>query len=772
MENDCNVPVDEFVNGMTEYQKEVFEDFDTNQYRFFLINWHRRARKCRAYDTGIHLADGSYHKVQEIIGKKFKVLSVNSCGDYIDCEATAENNGEHECFEVITFSGRRIIATGNHPLLTFFGWKEIQDLAVHEKVLVPSSIPIHGKKNINQDELKFIAYMIGDGSVSSGNCNFSQEDNHQLKEFRKVVTRLGGETKKISKYDYRVNGLRNILRKYDIYGKTSHHKEIPKEIFSLVDSQVGIFLSRLFSTDGWFNKRRQIGYCSVNRVMLEQIQLLLLRFGIFSTITSKTTKGFLAHQLNICSVEDVYRFGCEIGIYGKLDRKMLPKLFTDVVGYKYKSKIQRYSHFNKNFIYDSIKSIRNIGIRKTVAIEVPETQNYVHTFVEHNTTLAINLLIREASTIPNQRFGYITSTFIAAKNIIWRDPNMIKKYLPDALVKRKNESELYVEFNNGSILSIHGSDNPDSLRGVDFRGVVIDEWAFVDPVVWFEIIRPIIAQSRERWAMFIYTPNGRNHAYMMHVKNKDEPEWKHYTLDAETSQIIPQEELVKIKREIPAITYAQEFMCEYGDGSSGVFKGVDYCISGFMEKKKLGLSYVTGVDLAKIQDWTVLITICRETRHVVSFRRFNQIDWSVQKEMILDEVRAYDSMAVIDATGVGDPIYEDLSKAGVKARPFKINNANKKELIDRLSVSIEQRLITFPDITALIDELKVFSYELTPSHNIKYAAPQGMHDDCVISLALAVWGIRNFIYGKNIDPKKRARRRVFKKPQSNAGFSY
>ena len=347
------------------------------------------------------------------------------------------------------------------------------------------------------------------------------------------------------------------------------------------------------------------------------------------------------------------------------------------------------------------------------------------------TTLAINLLIRDAATNPNSRYGYITSTYTAAKNIVWRDPNMLRRYLPEALVKRKNETELYVEFKNGSILSIHGSDNPDSLRGVDFKGVVIDEWAFVDHLVWEQIIRPIIAQDKKRWAVFIFTPRGRNHAYRQWVATKDNPEWGHYQLDAPTSGIIDLEELEKIRKEVPANTYAQEFLCEFGDDGAGVFHGVDLCATGGQEGPKLGLSYVTGVDLARIEDYTVLTTMCRESRHVVSHKRFNDVDWSVQKEAIIDEVKRYNSMAVIDSTGVGDPIFEDLNKAGISARSFKITNPNKKELIDRLAVAIEQRLITFPVIIELVDELKTFTYELTNARNIRYAAPSGMHDDCL-----------------------------------------
>lgn len=134
------------------------------------------------------------------------------------------------------------------------------------------------------------------------------------------------------------------------------------------------------------------------------------------------------------------------------------------------------------------------------------------------TTLALNLLIKEACTNSKSRYGYLTSTYKAAKNIVWRDPNMLKRYVPKEVVKKFNESELYVEFKNGSILSLHGSDDPDSLRGLDFRGVVIDEWALVKEIVWNEILRPIIAQNKERWAMFIFTPKGMNHAYHMWVE--------------------------------------------------------------------------------------------------------------------------------------------------------------------------------------------------------------------------------------------------------------
>ncbi len=368
------------------------------------------------------------------------------------------------------------------------------------------------------------------------------------------------------------------------------------------------------------------------------------------------------------------------------------------------------------------------------------------------TTLAINILIRECCKNKNSRYGYITSTYKAAKNIVWVDPNMLKSYLPMDFVEKINESELYVKFKNGSILSLHGADQPDSIRGVDFKGVVLDEYPLIKPVVWDEIIQPIIRQDSSRWAFFIFTPKGKNHAYQQWIKSKDKEGWKRYVLKASDSAIIPEEELQKAKEETPEVLYLQEYECEFSDNASSVFKGVSSCVFGSFEGYVPGRSYVTGIDLAKSQDWTVIITMCRETKQVVSFQRFNQIDWNLQKEKIIAEVNKYHSQVCIDATGVGDPIVDDLKMAGVNipsSGAFKISGSSKQPLIERLIVSIEQRLITFPYIKDLIDELGAFSIELTPQRNIRYTAPQGIHDDCVIALALCVHGLRNFLYSDN-----------------------
>ena len=76
---------------------------------------------------------------------------------------------------------------------------------------------------------------------------------------------------------------------------------------------------------------------------------------------------------------------------------------------------------------------------------------------------------------------------------------------------------------------------------------------------------------------------------------------------------------------------------------------------------------------------------------------------------------------------------------GIACEGYHLSNTSKQHLIEHLAVGIEQRFVTFPKIDVLIHELQVFEYEITRAGNLRYNAPSGFHDDCVISLALAYW---------------------------------
>ena len=178
-------------------------------------------------------------------------------------------------------------------------------------------------------------------------------------------------------------------------------------------------------------------------------------------------------------------------------------------------------------------------------------------------------------------------------------------------------------------------------------------------------------------------------------------------------------------------------MAEFLEDSAGAFRGIEQCLrAGPTRRSANGIAI--GCDIAKYTDWTVLIAMDRGTGDCLDFERFNKLNWPVQKDRILAFCRKWRGTLVLDATGAGDPIYDDLAPVYPDISPFKFSNASKAEVVQRLSVAIEQRSVTWPaGWLVLTDELKRYEYELTGAGRLTYSAPSGFHDDCVIALALA-----------------------------------
>lgn len=377
------------------------------------------------------------------------------------------------------------------------------------------------------------------------------------------------------------------------------------------------------------------------------------------------------------------------------------------------------------------------------------------------TELAENEVIKRAVDKPSIQYPYwlVAPTFRQVKSINWTRLKIILKPDPEW---RFNEQELYAEHPRfGTRIELKGSDNEESLRGVGLSGVVMDECATIKANVWPEIIRPMLA-DRKGWALFISTPKGRNWFYDLYIRGLgDDPQWKSWKYPTNVNKYISQDEIDQAKKDMSERLFRQEFLAEFLDDETGVFKRIKSCIVGEFLAPIIGRFYVIGIDLAKSEDFTVLTVMDSKTREVVHLERFQDIEWRQQKIMIQRLAARYNNaQCVIDASGVGDPIVEDLKNAGIslyydKDQPgFKFTNESKCRLIDQLAIAIEQRQITFPYHEILINELMNYEYSITEHGRIKYSSPSGKHDDCVISLALAVWGIRSYLYTSQVSSKQ------------------
>jgi hypothetical protein len=362
-------------------------------------------------------------------------------------------------------------------------------------------------------------------------------------------------------------------------------------------------------------------------------------------------------------------------------------------------------------------------------------------------------MIMDAVTNPG-RHWLVGPSYRQIKSIAWTRLKAILDVDKDWIF---NEQELYAhnpniidEKGTPTRMELKGADKEDSLVGVALKSLRMDEAALIRGDVWSRVLRPMLADYRAP-AYFYSTPRGRNWLYDLYMRGVNgDAGWKSWRQPTSINTYITAEEISESKRDMSEMLFAQEFMAEFLSDDTGVFKRIRQCIVGKYKAAVPGRFYVMGVDLAKTVDFTVLTVVDSVTREVVAWERFQDLSWSVQKLRIQELAARYNNaLCVIDSTGVGDPIVEDLQRCGLSLwydgdKPgFRFSNSSKSNLINNLAIAIEQRRITFPDEPILIDELMSFEYAITDGGKITYSAPDGKHDDTVISLALAIWPLKS-----------------------------
>jgi phage FluMu gp28-like protein len=200
--------------------------------------------------------------------------------------------------------------------------------------------------------------------------------------------------------------------------------------------------------------------------------------------------------------------------------------------------------------------------------------------------------------------------------------------------------------------------------------------------------------------------------------------------------------------------FEQEYEAQFVSDAGSVFRGIDDIAVLEPQAPEEGQSYIVGVDLAKHEDFTVLCVINRFKKEMVWMDRFTDIDYNLQKRRIVALSKKYNNAKVIiDSSGIGDPIVEDI-KREIFVQDYRMHSMKaKQQLIERLSLFIEQANIKLLKNETLLNELRRYAFTQS-SQGYKYSAPKHQHDDCVIALALAVWGLNPGNYEPDDKPKQ------------------
>jgi phage FluMu gp28-like protein len=295
-----------------------------------------------------------------------------------------------------------------------------------------------------------------------------------------------------------------------------------------------------------------------------------------------------------------------------------------------------------------------------------------------------------------------------------------------------NESKLTLILPNGARIEFKSGEKPDNLYGDDVYAAVVDEASRMREESWYAL-RTTLTATKGKCKMIGNVKGKKNWFYKLGERARlGEDDYKFFKItayDAAKEGILDIEEIEQAKRDLPEFVFKELYLAEPGDDNSNPF-GLDN-IRKCYAPLSTGIPIAFGIDLAKYTDWTVITGLDNMNR-VCYTERF-QGDWMQTKQKIINVVGRIP--AHIDATGVGDPIVEDLQRILPNIKGFKYTSQSKQQLMEGLVMEIQQHSIFFPEEPYGF-ELENFEYEYTRT-GVKYSAPSGMHDDAVNSIALA-----------------------------------
>lgn len=354
--------------------------------------------------------------------------------------------------------------------------------------------------------------------------------------------------------------------------------------------------------------------------------------------------------------------------------------------------------------------------------------------------------ITEAATKCGKTFSHIYWLFKEAHkgklgwNYWWVAPvygqaeiafNRMKLKVAGNKLYQINLSKLTITTPLGTIIQFKSAENPDNLYGEDVYGAVFDEFTRARETSW-HALRSTLTATRAKCKLIGNAKGKKNWGYKLGQKARSgEKDYKYFRVtayDAAREGIVDIEEIEQAKRDLPEVVFKELYLAEPNEDGSNPFglTHIKNCI-----RKPNGTPKVFGIDLAKSFDYSVNIGIDENGgAHLID--RW-QSDWGTTKEKIKQQVGS--NHALIDSTGVGDPIVEELQKGHYNYEGFKFSSSSKQQLMEGLASAIQQGKIHF-DNPILIEELESFEFEYSRI-GVKYSAPTGCHDDTVCALALA-----------------------------------
>lgn len=302
-----------------------------------------------------------------------------------------------------------------------------------------------------------------------------------------------------------------------------------------------------------------------------------------------------------------------------------------------------------------------------------------------------------------------------------------------------NKSEREITFSGGGWLGVYSADNIASILGNAFNLALIDEAARVTEEAWAEAIQPTLADY-DGDAILISTPKGRNWFWREWMRGRQgDKEYASFTApsSANPNPNIKRAALMARDR-VPERTYRQEWLAEFIEDGGGVFRNVRASATAPPASYRRDGRYYFGVDWGRSNDYTVIDCINSVTGEQVAHERFTDIGYQVQVNRLVGLYERWKPETILaESNSMGAPLIEQLQGLGLPVTGFHTDNASKKQIIEGLQLAFERGKLKILNDETAISELEAYEQETLRSGLIRYSAPEGLHDDCVMALALA-----------------------------------
>mgnify|MGYP003434306731 FL=1 len=330
------------------------------------------------------------------------------------------------------------------------------------------------------------------------------------------------------------------------------------------------------------------------------------------------------------------------------------------------------------------------------------------------------------------KVGWISPTYKQCKKVF---KEIVRALGKCPFVSRINHSDLIIEFNNGGVLVFYSAEAYDTIRGETFDAEVCDEFAFYKSQAWDEVLKATVL-VRGKKVLIISTPRGKNQFYRIFNMAKDNSNYKSFFGTSYDNPFINVSEIEDARKSLPDHIFRQEYLAEFLDDGSSVFRNIKECIKKGTESQ----IYYAGVDLGRVDDWTVL-TIVDQNNNEVFSDRWRHMEWSSIVSNVVKALNVYKPYTLIESNGAQDAIYEQIRNAvsfpKTKVEPFITTSQTKQAIVEDLIVCFEQKSLGIIGYEWQLNELEVFTYEYNvKTRTIKYSAPTGLHDDYVMSRAI------------------------------------